>query len=144
MKFYNDFNSMFQAQSGLKSDMSVFNKVRHYDSSGEGDAYHVSDSGGKEYITVYLYGFCADQEYVFGEDEDEDEGRTITLIMTDGIDVTDEMIQSALLSANYSGKYRIEVNGYKSKVVLGDEELDWSAGEVADWFDRNVVNREDE
>ena len=27
MKFYNDFNSMFQAQSGLKKDMSVFNKV---------------------------------------------------------------------------------------------------------------------
>ena len=25
MKFYNDFNSMFNAQFGLKSDMSVFN-----------------------------------------------------------------------------------------------------------------------
>lgn len=27
MKFYNDFSSMFNAQSGLKSDMSVFNVV---------------------------------------------------------------------------------------------------------------------
>ena len=27
MKFYNDFNAMFQAQSGLKSDMSVFNRM---------------------------------------------------------------------------------------------------------------------
>ena len=26
MKFYNDFNAMFQAQSGLKKDMSVFNR----------------------------------------------------------------------------------------------------------------------
>ena len=27
MNFYSDFNSMFNAQSGLKSDMSVFNEV---------------------------------------------------------------------------------------------------------------------
>ena len=35
MKFYNDFNSMFNAQSGLKSDMSVFNEFSDLGSSFE-------------------------------------------------------------------------------------------------------------
>ena len=34
MKFYDDFNSMFNAQSGLKKDMSVFNEIDASDDYG--------------------------------------------------------------------------------------------------------------
>ena len=58
MKFYDDFNAMLDAQSGLKSDMSVFNNVDHirsivesygfelerFDRSGEGVAYRIVPS----------------------------------------------------------------------------------------------------
>ena len=37
MKFYNDFNAMFNAQSGLKKDMSVFNNIHSIFGAGLGE-----------------------------------------------------------------------------------------------------------
>lgn len=41
MKFYNDFNSMFNAQSGVKQDKSVFNEVEKSDRYADCDTWDV-------------------------------------------------------------------------------------------------------
>lgn len=58
MKFYNDFNSMFNAQSGVKKDMSVFNEVYMQDSLVyvSDDRYSESYDPQLGYAGVYIDG----------------------------------------------------------------------------------------
>ena len=60
MKFYNDFNSMFQAQSGLKKDMSVFNKV-----VDDGEKFLIEPYNSRDPLRLcYVqYGYGDDPEY---------------------------------------------------------------------------------
>ena len=129
MKFYNDFNAMFNAQSGLKKDMSVFNAIVHSHYSF-GNGYHCfcDEPGIRNNEQVIVY-----------EDNDEKYdgkfgGRTINgskctqlLFRIEGHRLIQALLPSSklqdMLSSVYDGNYYVEQVGDFHYSVYGDRAL---------------------